>query len=61
MSGYSYVKFIIDPSSGILFEYYTYARLVFVPDHLDVHYLKDNPNDAWGSANRFAKMGKGKN
>jgi catechol 2,3-dioxygenase len=52
--------YITDPGSGILFEYYACARLVFAPDHLDVHYLKDNPNDAWGSANPFAEMGKGK-
>lgn len=52
--------YIIDPGSGVLFEYYACARLVFAPDHLDVHYLKDNPNDAWGSANPFAEMGKGK-
>jgi catechol 2,3-dioxygenase len=32
--------YIIDPGSGILFEYYACARLVFAPDHLDVHYLK---------------------
>ena len=52
--------YIMDPGSGVLFEYYACARLVFAPDHLDVHYLKDNPNDAWGSANPFAEMGKGK-
>ena len=52
--------YIIDPGSGVLFEYYACARLVFAPDHLDVHYLKDNPNDAWGSANPFAEMAKGK-
>jgi catechol 2,3-dioxygenase len=52
--------YIIDPGSGVLFEYYACARLVFAPDHQDVHYLKDNPNDAWGSANPFAEMGKGK-
>jgi catechol 2,3-dioxygenase len=52
--------YIIDPGSGVLFEYYACARLIFAPDHLDVHYLKDNPNDAWGSANPFAEMGKGK-
>ncbi len=52
--------YIIDPGSGVLFEYYACARLVFAPDHLDVHYLKENPNDAWGSANPFAEMGKGK-
>lgn len=52
--------YIIDPGSGILFEYYACARLVFGPDHLDVHYLKDNPNDAWGTANPFAEMAKGK-
>lgn len=52
--------YIIDPGSGILFEYYACARLVFAPDHLDVHYLKDNPNDAWGTANPFAEMAKGK-
>ena len=52
--------YIQDPGSGILFEYYACARLVFAPDHQDVHYLKDNPNDAWGFANPFAEMGKGK-
>jgi catechol 2,3-dioxygenase len=25
-----------------------------------VHYLKDNPNDAWGSMNPLAEMEKGK-
>lgn len=52
--------YIIDPGSGVLFEFYACARLVFAPDHQDVHYLKDNPNDAWGSANPFAEMSKGK-
>ena len=52
--------YIQDPGSGVLFEFYACARLVFAPDHLDVHYLKDNPNDAWGSVNPFAEMGKGK-
>lgn len=52
--------YIVDPGSGILFEYYACARLVFGPDHQDIHYLKDNPNDAWGSANPFAEMAKGK-
>lgn len=48
--------YIIDPGSGVLFEFFACARLVFAPDHLDVHYLKDNPNDAWGFANPFSKM-----
>lgn len=53
--------YIIDPGSGYLFEFYAGARLIFAPDHgPDVHYLKDNPNDAWGLANPFAEMGKGK-
>jgi catechol 2,3-dioxygenase len=52
--------YIQDPGSEILFEYYACARLVFAPDHQDVHYLKDNPNDAWGSVNPFAEMAKGK-
>lgn len=51
----------MDPGSGILFEFYAGARLIFAPDHgPDLHYLKGNPNDAWGTANRFAGMGKGK-
>ena len=25
-----------------------------------MHYLKDNPNDAWGNTNPFAEMEKGK-
>lgn len=53
--------YIIDPGSGVLFEFYAGARLIFAPDHgPDIHYLKDNPNDAWGTANPFAEMGKGK-
>lgn len=53
--------YIIDPGSGILFEFYACARLIFAPDHgPDIHYLKYNPNDAWGHANPFAEMGKGK-
>jgi len=53
--------YIIDPGSGYLFEFYAGARLIFAPDHgPDIHYLKDNPNDAWGNANPFAEMGKGK-
>jgi catechol 2,3-dioxygenase len=53
--------YIIDPGSGVLFEFYAGARLIFAPDHgPDVHYLKDNPNDAWGTANPFAEMAKGK-
>ena len=53
--------YIIDPGSGYLFEFYACARLIFAPDHgPDIHYLKDNPNDAWGNANPFAEMGKGK-
>ena len=53
--------YVIDPGSGYLFEFYAGARLIFAPDHgPDLHYLKDNPNDAWGHANPFAEMGKGK-
>ncbi len=39
----------VDEPGGNRFEFYAGARLVFAPDHgPDVHYLKDNPNDAWG-------------
>jgi catechol 2,3-dioxygenase len=48
------------PATGVLFEFYAGARLIFAPDHgPDIHYLKDNPNDAWGTANPFAEMDKG--
>ncbi len=53
--------YIMDPHTGILLEIYACARLIFAPDHgPDVHYLKDNPNDAWGLTNPFAEMDKGK-
>jgi catechol 2,3-dioxygenase len=53
--------YVMIPDTGILFEFYACARLIFAPDHgPDVHYLKDNPNDAWGSVNPFAEMAKGK-
>lgn len=53
--------YIMDPNTGILLEIYACARLVFAPDHgPDVHYLRDNPNDAWGLTNPFAEMDKGK-
>lgn len=39
----------VDEPGGNRFEFYACARLIFAPDHgPDVHYLKDNPNDAWG-------------
>ena len=44
--------YIMEPHTGILLEIYAGARLIFAPDHgPDVHYLKDNPNDAWGETN----------
>lgn len=53
--------YLMIPATDILFEFYACARLIFAPDHgPDVHYLKDNPNDAWGSVNPFAEMDKGK-
>ena len=53
--------YIMDPNTGILLEIYACARLVFAPDHgPDVHYLRDNPNDAWGLTNPFAEIDKGK-
>ena len=40
--------YVVEPGSGFLVEFYACARLIFAPDHgPDVHYLKDNPNDAW--------------
>jgi catechol 2,3-dioxygenase len=49
--------YIMEPHTGILLEIYACARLIFAPDHgPDVHYLKDNPNDAWGLTNPFAEM-----
>lgn len=45
----------IDEPGGNRFEFYAGARLIFAPDHgPDVHYLKDNPNDAWGNTNPWA-------
>lgn len=53
--------YIMEPHTGVLLEIYACARLVFAPDHgPDVHYLKDNPNDAWGLTNPFEEMAKGK-
>jgi catechol 2,3-dioxygenase len=53
--------YVMIPATGVLFEFYACARLIFAPDHgPDVHYLKDNPNDAWGSVNPFKEMEKGK-
>ena len=52
--------YVTDPGSGYLVEFFAGARLIFAPDHgPDVHYLRDNPNDAWGHANPFAEMDKG--
>jgi len=52
--------YVTDPGSGYLVEFYSGARLIFAPDHgPDIHYLRDNPNDAWGLANPFAEMDKG--
>lgn len=53
--------YIMEPHTRVLLEIYACARLVFAPDHgPDVHYLKDNPNDAWGDASPFKEMDKGK-
>jgi catechol 2,3-dioxygenase len=53
--------YIMESHTGILLEIYACARLIFAPDHgPDVHYLIDNPNDAWGLTNPFAEMEKGK-
>jgi catechol 2,3-dioxygenase len=53
--------YVMIPATNVLFEFYAGARLIFAPDHgPDVHYLKDNPNDAWGNVNPFAEMEKGK-
>jgi catechol 2,3-dioxygenase len=53
--------YIMEPHTGILLEVYACARLIFAPDHgPDVHYLRDNPNDAWGLTNPFEEMAKGK-
>jgi catechol 2,3-dioxygenase len=44
--------YIMEPHTGIMLEIYACARLIFAPDHgPDIHYLKDNPNDAWGDTN----------
>ena len=46
--------YIMESHTGILLEIYACARLIFAPDHgPDIHYLKDNPNDAWGDTNPF--------
>jgi catechol 2,3-dioxygenase len=51
--------YIMEPHTGILLEIYACARLIFAPDHgPDIHYLKDNPNDAWGLTNPFAEAEK---
>lgn len=53
--------YVMIPHTGVLFEFYACARLIFAPDHgPDVHYLSENPNDAWGHANPFKEMEKGK-
>ncbi|MEZ4847910.1 MAG: VOC family protein [Bacteroidia bacterium] len=53
--------YIMEPYTGVLLEVYACARLIFAPDHgPDIHYLKDNPNDAWGDASPFKEMDKGK-
>ncbi len=53
--------YMMEPHTGVLLEIYACARLIFAPDHgPDVHYLKDNPNDAWGNTNPFAEAAKGK-
>lgn len=53
--------YVMIPGTNTLFEFYACARLIFAPDHgPDIHYLKDNPNDAWGNVNPFAEMEKGK-
>jgi catechol 2,3-dioxygenase len=52
--------YIMEPHTGILLEIYACARLIFAPDHgPDVHYLKDNPNDAWGETNPFKVAAEG--
>ncbi len=49
--------YVIEPG-GNRFEFYAAARLIFAPDHgPDVHYLKDNPNDAWGITSPWTKDG----
>jgi catechol 2,3-dioxygenase len=41
--------YVLEPG-GNRFEFYAGARLVFAPDHgPDIHYLSENPNDAWGN------------
>jgi catechol 2,3-dioxygenase len=51
--------YIMEPHTGILLEIYACARLIFAPDHgPDIHYLRDNPNDAWGLTNPFAEAAK---
>ena len=53
--------YIMEPYTGVLLEIYACARLIFAPDHgPDIHYVKDNPNDAWGDASPFKEMDKGK-
>lgn len=53
--------YVMIPHTGVLFEFYACARLIFAPDHgPDIHYLSENPNDAWGHANPFKEMEKGK-
>ncbi|QXD15414.1 VOC family protein [Rhodocaloribacter litoris] len=48
----------VDEPGGNRFEFYAGARLVFAPDHgPDIHYLKDNPNDAWGNYNPWSGDG----
>ena len=48
----------VDEPGGNRFEFYAGARLIFAPDHgPDVHYLKDNPNDAWGLTNPWKSDG----
>jgi catechol 2,3-dioxygenase len=51
--------YIMEPYTGIMLEYYACARLIFAPDHgPDIHYLRDNPNDAWGTTNPLAEAEK---
>jgi catechol 2,3-dioxygenase len=53
--------YVMIPGTPITIEFYACARMIFAPDHgPDIHYIKDNPNDAWGSVNPFAEMAKGK-
>ena len=53
--------YIMEPHTGVLLEIYACARLIFAPDHgPDIHYLKDNPNDAWGETNPLKEAEKGK-